>query len=265
MRSISSSWRALGLLQGGHPPLALLQVAAVVAGILGEGAVPDLDDAPHHLVEKEAVVGDQDHGAGIGGKVAFEPVAGGQVEMVGRFVEEQQVGALQQQPGQGDAHLPAAGEGLAGFLPVALGKTETAQHLGDFGLDLVAAPLAKGFLDVGIAVEVGLGVAFGDRRLELAQFLLHGQQFRQGAAHLGEKGLPAMFETVLGEIAEGGTPGHLHLAGIGRYLPGQHLEQGGLAGAVFSAQADLVAGAQVPVDAGEEPPAAKILDDLAQL
>ena len=48
-------------------------------------------------------------------QIFFQPVAGFEIEMVGGLVEQQQVGLLQQQLGERDAHLPAAGKfvGLA--------------------------------------------------------------------------------------------------------------------------------------------------------
>ncbi len=111
---------ALGLAQRRDPLVAGDQVAAVVAGVVGQLRMPDLDDPGDHLVEEEAVVGDQHHGERVVGQVLFQPVAGRQVEMVGRLVEQQQIRPPQQQLGQGDAHLPAAGKVLARLVAVGL-------------------------------------------------------------------------------------------------------------------------------------------------
>ena len=43
----------------------MLYEVITVAGIFGQLAVPDLDNAGDNLVEKEAVVGDQYHAAGV--------------------------------------------------------------------------------------------------------------------------------------------------------------------------------------------------------
>ena len=55
------------------------------------------------------------------------------------------------------------------------------------------------------------------------------------------------------------------LALVGRVRPGQHLDQGGLAGAVLAEQAVHLAGADVEVDAVERAHAGENLDDAAHL
>ena len=69
-------------------------------------------------VEEEAIVRDEDDRVGVGVEILLEPVARLEIEVVGRLVEQQQVGLAQQQLGQRDAHLPAAGEGLGRPLEV---------------------------------------------------------------------------------------------------------------------------------------------------
>ena len=53
---------------------------------------------------------DQHVSVRIGSQILFQPVAGFEIEMVGRLVKQKQVGLVQQQLGQRDAHLPAAGK-----------------------------------------------------------------------------------------------------------------------------------------------------------
>jgi hypothetical protein len=74
-----------------------------------------------------------------------------------------------------------------------------------------------------------------------------------------------MLQSVLGEIAESGAPGDLDFPGIGGHFPGQHPEQGGLTRPVLSTQTDAITGAQVPIDAGENPAAGKIFVYVPQL
>ena len=89
----------------------------------------ELGDAFHDLVHKDAVVGNGHERTAIVGEPVFQPLHALCVEMVGRFVEEQDVGARQQQPGQRDAHLPSAGELSAGFGVVAVMEPQSAQSL----------------------------------------------------------------------------------------------------------------------------------------
>jgi hypothetical protein len=62
----------------------------------------------------------------IGKQKLFKPVARFKVEMVGGLVEQEQIRFLQQQLGQGNAHLPAAGKFFRATLPIFLAKSQTA-------------------------------------------------------------------------------------------------------------------------------------------
>ena len=108
-------------------------------------------------------------------------------------------------------------------------------------------------------------MVFGDSLLQKAQLGLHGEQFGQRRAHLREEGPSTVLQAVLGEIAESGAPGDLNLPAVRAHLPCQHPEQGGLPRPVLSAQADAVAEANVPVDAGKQAASAEILDDVPEL
>ena len=68
----------------------------------GGRAVGDLPRARADGVEEPAVVGDDEHRAAAGGEVAREPVDGLDVEVVRRLVEQQQLGAVEQQLGERD-------------------------------------------------------------------------------------------------------------------------------------------------------------------
>ena len=63
--------------------------------------------------------------------------------MVGGLVEQQQVGLFEQQLGQRDAHLPAAGELLGAALPIALAEAEAGEHGADLRFDGVAVARAE--------------------------------------------------------------------------------------------------------------------------
>ena len=86
---------------------------------------------------------DQNESVGIAVKIVFEPVAGFQVEVVGGLVEQQQVGLCQQQLGQRNAHLPAAGELSVRRSPVGLGEAEAGEHGAHLRLQRVAVAGAE--------------------------------------------------------------------------------------------------------------------------
>ena len=100
------------------------QILVVVAAVEMNALVPDLGDFVDRHVEKIAVVRNQHESIGIVGQILFQPVAGFEIEMVGGLVEQKQIGLLQQQLGQRDAHLPAAGEFFGLAVPVFFAKTQ---------------------------------------------------------------------------------------------------------------------------------------------
>ena len=71
----------------------------------------ELEDPLRDVVEEVAVVGDRDDGARVLLEEALEPVDRLGVEVVGRLVEQQQVGVAEEQAGEGHAALLAAGQG----------------------------------------------------------------------------------------------------------------------------------------------------------
>ena len=88
----------------------LLQVGGVVALVRVGAAAVELEDPLGHVVQEVPVVGDRDDGAGVLGQVLLQPEHALGVEVVGRLVEQQQVGLLQQQLAQRDPAPLTAGE-----------------------------------------------------------------------------------------------------------------------------------------------------------
>ena len=96
----------------------LFEIFCVVAVVDIEALVPDLDGAVDGDVEEVAVVGDEDVTEGVGAEVLLEPVAAFEVEVVGGLVEEEEIWFGEEELGEGDAHLPAAGELIGVARPV---------------------------------------------------------------------------------------------------------------------------------------------------
>jgi len=92
-----------------HELLALL-ICGKAAGETDQLAAIELDNARGHAIEENAIMGDHDDGTGIATQQLFEPENAVDIEMVGRFVEQQQFRLADQRLGQGDALATAAGE-----------------------------------------------------------------------------------------------------------------------------------------------------------
>ena len=90
--------------------LALLEVAAVVAGVGGHATVFESSDVVDAGVHEGAVVADDEDGAVVVGDKAAQPLDALEVQVVGGLVQKQQIGVAQEELGKRDAHLPTARE-----------------------------------------------------------------------------------------------------------------------------------------------------------
>ena len=99
-------------------PLGLgFEIFGVVALVGNAAAAVELEDPAGDIVEEVAIVGDDHHRARIGAQMLFQPRRRLGVEMVGRLVEQQQIGLAQKQLAERDAAALAARQlGDVGFL-----------------------------------------------------------------------------------------------------------------------------------------------------
>ena len=152
-------------------PLLLLHQPGRIVALVGNAlAAVELENPARDVVEEVAVMGDDQDRAGIVAQMAFEPGHRLGVEMVGRFVQQQQFRLVEQQLAQRDAAALAAGElrhvGIVGRAAQRVHRlvdlaVEIPQAL---GLDLVLqlGHLVGGFLGI---VHRQFVVAIEDRLL----------------------------------------------------------------------------------------------------
>ena len=69
-----------------------------------------MQDVIGHRVEQIAIMADDKDRRRIMGEIIDEPERAFEVEIIGRLVEQQQVGRGEEHRGERDAHPPAAGE-----------------------------------------------------------------------------------------------------------------------------------------------------------
>ena len=94
----------------GEALLLLLQPGGIIALVGDAAAAIEFENPARDIVEKIAVVGDDQDRAGISAKVALQPVDRFRVEMICRLVEEQKLRLFEEQPAQRDAAALAAGK-----------------------------------------------------------------------------------------------------------------------------------------------------------
>jgi hypothetical protein len=126
-------------------------VGGEVALVLAQLAPVQFDDAVGHPVQEGPVVGDEQQGAGEFRQQGLQPFDGGEVQVVGGLVQQQQFRFRGQGAGQGDALLGAAGQG------VHQGVGIQAQAGDGFLHPAVEAPGVVDFQFVGQAGQFGQG------------------------------------------------------------------------------------------------------------
>ena len=238
----------LPLAGGGH----LLQLRLAAAQVLREGTGKDAQLAAVDLchlvagaIHQRAVVGYQQVAATIGAQVLLKPLARLQVEVVGGLVEEQQVGPLQQQLGQRDAHLPAGGKG--GRVLVVLLRSEpeatadAIQARRPVG-SAVQADLLGEFAVAGEQPVQRITVA-GSCHLLLnaTQLLLRGQLAGKCQRQLRAQGAAAMIHPRLRQVGDADLAARNHAPAVGARLTRNDAHQGRFAAAVGAAQSDASA------------------------
>ena len=155
--------------------MLVLHVAARVIAI--EAPKGDFDGAIGDAVEEVAVMRYHNQRTVPLLEEALQPFEGGQVEVVGGFVEEQNIGARQQDGGQGGAgfhpsrELSQAQRPMVGWV-----KPQAFEDAGNGALDIVATGVLKARQQLAITIHAftPLGVrGIGDGDFELADFGAH--------------------------------------------------------------------------------------------
>ena len=147
---------------GGELVGAQALVGGEIARKRSQHAAVELDDAGDHRVEKEAVVGDDDRRRHALEQL-FEQLDAGDIEMVGRLVEQQQIG-LQRKGERQCCTLAFAARGgrrIGGFV-----QTESLQVFGQPGLHPPALALVVEGLELA-ALEQTVVQGLGHRQHRL--------------------------------------------------------------------------------------------------
>ena len=256
----SVRWRAsLGLLLARQALELLLEPARVVALERDAPAAVELQDPLGDVVEEVAIVGDRDDRARVLLQEPLQPEDRLGVEVVGRLVEQQQVGVAEEQAGERDAALLAAGErrdvGVVGRAAQRVHRDVDValQAPGVGGVDLV---LERGLLRAdGLVVGVGLGplghdgVVLVDEVLDLADAVEHVALDVLGRVELG----------LLAQVADGEAGREPRLTDEAVVEPGHDPQQARLAGAVRADDADLRARVERDRDVLEHGPVGRVV------
>ena len=186
-------------------------------------------------------MGDDEDGTLIGLDILLQPDGGVQIQVVGGLVQQEDLGVHQDQTGQVDPGLLAAGQVGKELFPEGFFNAQTGTDLFQPGLGLVAAPGLKGHLEPVVPGQQVL-VPAGELVGEVVHLLLHGFQVVEGrpqnVLHRKAHGV----DRDLGDEAQPLAGGDDHIAAVGKLLAGEDSEEGGLTRAVAAQDAHPLAG-----------------------
>ena len=172
--------------------LALLEVGGIVSRIRGDASVLERSHMVDACVHEGAVMGDDEDGPLVCGDEPAQPLHALQIEMVGRLVEEQQVGSAKKELRERDAHLPAARELGTRAVEVLDAEAEAGEDLSRVALELVSAQALESVLDVAVLFkqggQVGALAGFGNGELELLGARAESANLNRGVHDLAENG-----------------------------------------------------------------------------
>ena len=232
-------------LAGEHALAAQADEVGVVAGVLADASLVDLDDAVHHVVEQPAVVAHEHHGPRVLlAEEVLEPAPALDVEVVGRLVEEQEVRLLEEEPRQPHARALAAGH-LADQDPeLVVREAEAMERLVDPVVDRVAAGALHLLLDLRLALHQRVDVGVGLRhllvqRLHLAVELVEALE---GAARGVAQRVGGLEPRVLRQVAHARAARERDGAEVGLPHARDQLHERALAAAVSPDEPHLLAG-----------------------
>ncbi len=160
--------------------LTLVQIGCVIAAIIFRAADRHLEQGVARVIEKITVMGNNDCRAIPLCQITFQPFDSFDIEMIGRLVEQQQIGVRQQETRQMRTRTLTAGEMIERHVIIGFIEAQAGEHLFDLDfIDVAAAPLEL-MLYASIPRQ-GLfpfhGV--GHFAFEFSQFPLHADQLRE--------------------------------------------------------------------------------------
>ena len=240
----------------GPVPLGQVGVPAAAELAAGAGELVQLEDPGDGPGQQRPVVADQRDAGPAAPQVGLEPGQAVVVEVVGRLVEEQDVGLGQQHGGQREPGLLTAGQLGRAAAEQPGGQPQVGGHLARALGQVGAAQREPALQRLGVGV-VGAPVAAGQRLGGGVERLLGGGHAGAPGQVLGQR-LAGPDVRLLGQPQHGGTgrrPGHR--PGVGLKLSGEDLEQSGLPDPVRGQDADAVTGTDGQVDAIEDGESAK--------
>ena len=197
-------------------------------------------------------MGHEHQGSPVAEQKPLQPLHGLQVQVVGGFVQNQDVSAPQQGPGQLGPFPPTAGQITQGPEKTLFPETETAQHLPGLAFGVVAVQPFQ----LGLAAAqplLGSRVPGRHRRLPLPPEFGPGRDRLHDPSH--EKGGQVFVRHLLGHVAQPGPGRKDDTTPVRLLLPHQDAQEGGFSRPVGSHHGQTNAGGDLQGKIPEQVPA----------
>ena len=237
-----------------HPFGALRLECVVTARIQHCLATLKMQDVIDDIVQQVAFMADHHHRRAITFQERLQPHRRFEVEVVRRFVEQQQVGFAEQQRGQRHAHLPPTRKTVECAVLIGFGKAQPDQNTRRARRRGMRVDGVQPLVQLADAVDVFAGLGFEQQR---------------GALHIG--GQHRLYRRRLArrrflrDIADAAVARHFHAALVGIVLAGDRLHQRRLARAIAPDQPDARARRQRRSGVVEDRASAKAHGDAVEI
>ena len=202
-------------------------------------------------LQEPAVVGHEHDGRVEVEQRLLEPLERLDVEMVGRLVEQQQVGLGGERARQRGARELAAGERSQRAVEIVVDEPEAMDDRARPLAPAIAADGLEARLHARVAVH-GLLVARGHRVLQALQLRLELDRLARARENVFPEAELAFAGRALVVQRDARALGEHELAAVDRGLPGQHPQQGRLAGAVAPGDGHALAALELERDAAQQ-------------
>ena len=201
-------------------------------------------------------MGDQDQRAAELAQLSAEPFDAGDVQVVARLVQQQDIGIADQRPRQRGAAAPAAGERGQGGVAVEIECAQRALHA------LLHRPAVHGFEGVLHFFQFGeIGVG---RRRQLGVALQQGARLGEPAGDVGQHAALVGPGQGLLQKRQAGARAHPAFTAVRGQVAGEHAQQGAFAGPVAPQQTDALSAFNAQIDLVEQHLLAVLKMDLIE-
>lgn len=208
-------------------------------------------------------MGDREHGALVLRQVLLEPVHALGVEVVGRLVEQQQIGLAQQQLAQRDPAALTTGE--VGDRLVRRRAAQRVHRLFELGVQVPGVGVVQILLELAHLLHELVGVVGGHEFGDLVEAIQLHLDLAHALLDVAADGLLLVERRFLLQDADGGAGGEERVTVVRLVQSGHDLQHAGFTSAVRADDADLGAGKEVQGDIVEHDFVAVRLANLLHL